>query len=400
VEYVAEKFKLAQRPVVFIGGGVRSSGAISEVKAFVEENHIPVVYSPSAADAYGSANALSIGAVGSIGGSRAGNFTVQNADFILVLGSKLCSQTTGAANQFARKAEVVVVDIDPLEHTKKGVDLERIIHADIKQFMLKLLGKNIVLNNNCTWVDKCLHWKSLFAIQNEEFIKELLAGNKIDLYYFADILSDKLSDDAAVITDAGLEELIIPSTVRFRTNQRCIFPAAQGAMGYAIPAVLGVYFGGKRNIVAVVGDGSFTMNMQELLAIRSNNIPVKIFVINNNMYAVIRKRQKDLFRARTLGNDPSDGLAAPDFKSIAECFGFSYKKICEPENLADDIESVLKADGAWICEVICVEEQKYLHMSFAINDSHRMVKRPLEDMSPFIDRDLFYSEMVVAPEKE
>jgi acetolactate synthase-1/2/3 large subunit len=168
-------------------------------------------------------------------------------------------------------------------------------------------------------------------------------------------------------------------------------------MGYAIPAILGAFYAGKKNIIAVVGDGSFMMNMQELLTISANHIPVKIFVINNNMYAVIRKRQKDLFRTRTIGNDPSDGVAAPDFKKIAESFGFAYKAVCGPEQLEKELEEVLEAEGAWICEVSCVEDQKYLHTSFAINEARKLVKRPLEDLAPFMDRELFYSEMVVAP---
>ena len=396
VKYIIDVYEEAERPVLFLGGGVRGSGAIKEVSAFVEKNNVPVVFSTSASDAYGTNHALSIGAVGSLGGSRAGNFAVQNADFILVLGSKLCSQTTGASNQFARNAKVIVVDIDSKEHTKAGVNIDRVIIADIKEFMTETLAIEWKSADRF-WVEKCLHWKEIFALRNEDFIQEQLSQNKMDLYYFADILSDKLPEDATVITDAGFEELIIPSSVRYKEKQRCLFSAAQGAMGYAIPAILGAHFAGRKHIVTVVGDGSFMMNMQELLAISANHIPAKIFVINNNMYAVIRKRQKDLFRTRTIGNDPSDGVAAPDFQKIAESFGIAYMSITKPEQLAAGIEQVLTSDETYICEVSCVEEQKYLHMSFAINEEHKLVKRPLEDLSPFIDRDLFYSEMIVEP---
>ena len=399
VDYIIDVYKAAERPVLFLGGGVRSSGAIDEVAFFSEKYSIPVVFSTSAADTYGTDMALSIGAVGSLGGSRAGNFAVQNADFILVLGSKLCSQTTGAAEQFAREAKIIVVDIDAKEHTKTGVNIDKVIVADIKEFMMEVLAREWKSADKL-WVDRCLHWKEIFALHNEDFIQELLRQDKMELYNFADILSDKLPEDATVITDAGFEELIIPSSVRYKKKQRCLFPAAQGAMGYAIPAILGAHFAGKKHIVAVVGDGSFMMNMQELLAIGAHHIPAKIFVINNNMYAVIRKRQKDLFRSRTIGNDPSDGVAAPDIQKIAESFGIAYMSIPEPKQLASGIEKVLASDEACICEVSCVEDQKYFHTSFAINEAHKLVKRPLEDLSPFIDRDLFYSEMIVEPMKE
>lgn len=399
IEYVMHAYEASERPVLFLGGGVRSAGAIAEVSSFAERYQIPVVFSVSAADTYGTDHSLSIGAVGSLGGSRAGNFTVQNADFVLVLGSKLCSQTTGTAEQFAREAKVIAVDIDEREHTKAGVKMDRVIVADIRKFMLQIRDREWKAADKI-WVEKCFHWKKIFDLKNEAFIQEILSGGRMDLYYFADILSERLPEDATVITDAGLEELIIPSHIRYKQNQRCLFPAAQGAMGYAIPAILGAHFAGRKHITAVVGDGSFMMNMQELLAISANQIPVKIFVINNNMYAVIRKRQKDLFRTRTIGNDPSDGLAAPDFGKIAESFGIGYLSVEGPEQLKAGIEELFAFDGPCICEVSCVEDQKFFHMSFAINEKHKLIKRPLEDLSPFVDRDLFFAEMVVEPIQE
>jgi acetolactate synthase-1/2/3 large subunit len=249
-------------------------------------------------------------------------------------------------------------------------------------------------------VDKCKHWKNIFSVKNEEFVNETVKKGCIDLYYFADTLSQKLSDDSVVITDAGFEELIVPSTVQFHGKQRCLFPASQGAMGYAIPAVIGAYFAQKENIAVVVGDGSFMMNMQELLAISANKIPVKIFVIDNNMYAVIRKRQKDLFRTRTIGNDPSDGVASPNFRKIADAFGIKYEEVENPNELGDAIERVMGFSEPVICKVTCDREQKYLHTSFAINGSRKLVKRPIEDLSPFIEREIFYSEMMIKPLEE
>jgi acetolactate synthase-1/2/3 large subunit len=399
MEFVKNCFETSKRPIVFIGGGVRSAGAIHEVKTFVEKHNIPAVCSESAVDAYGTGNELSIGAVGALGGSRAGNFAVQNADFILVLGSKLCSQTTGIFSQFAREAKIVAVDIDLYEHTKKGVALDRVIRADINKFMDKLLNVQISASWDL-WANKCKHWKNIFCIKNEEFVNGTVNNGCIDLYYFADTLSQKLSDDSVVITDAGFEELIVPSTVQFHGKQRCLFPASQGAMGYAIPAVIGAYFAQKENIAVVVGDGSFMMNMQELLAISANKIPVKIFVIDNNMYAVIRKRQKDLFRTRTIGNDPSDGVASPNFRKISDAFGIKYEEVENPNELGDAIERVMGFSEPVICKVTCDREQKYLHTSFAINGSRKLVKRPIEDLSPFIEREIFYSEMMIKPLEE
>lgn len=399
IDYVLKLLNEAKRPIIFAGGGVRSAQAIPEVTQLVENYRIPLVFSTSAADTYGTGNELSIGTVGSLGGSRAGNMAVQNADFVLCLGSKLCSQTVGKYDQFAREAKLVVVDIDEYEHTKKGVAIDKIIYCDIKRFLQQLLNRKIAKCDE-KWIDKCIAWKEHFSVENEMFVQELVSDNKIDLYYLSHVLSKILDKNATIITDAGFEELIIPSSIKYKNGQRCLFPASQGAMGYAIPAIIGAYYAGRKNIVAVVGDGSFMMNLQELLTISSHNIPVKILVINNNMYSVIRKRQKDLFRSRTIGNDPSDGVAAPDFKKIANCFDFQYRYIEDANNILDNLLEVLNNSEPVICEIKCVENQKYLHTSVTINEKRKMVRRPLEDLSPYIDRDMFYREMIIKPIEE
>lgn len=393
----ASDLKEAKRPLLFIGGGARGTGAYEAIDRIARANGLPVVFSASAADIYGSGNSLSIGAVGSLGGSRAGNFAVQNADYLLVVGSKLSSLTTGSEpEKFAREAKITVVDIDESEHTKAGVRIDRVIMADARNFLEELAGIDLTIDC-AAWTRKCLHWKEIFSVSRENFVQ---TQNRIDLYRFADTLSGLLSDEATVITDAGLEELIVPSAIRYRNGQKCLFPASQGAMGYAIPAVIGAHFAGRKDIVTIVGDGSFMMNMQELMAIAWHRIPARIFVMNNNMYAVIRKRQRDLFRTRTIGNDPSDGLGAPDFKKIAAAFSIPYRRIEALQDLRAGIQEVLRMDTVCLCEVMCTEEQPYLHTSFAFTEKRRLVKRSLEDLSPFLEREIFRNEMIVAPIEE
>lgn len=386
----------AKRPVLFIGGGVRTAEAIEECKVFVEKYQIPILFSESACDIYGSGNKFSIGAVGSIGGSRAGNFTIQNADYILAVGTKLCSQTVGDFDTFAREAIIDVVDIDPDEHTKKGVNISELIIADAKELFNVLSSEKLSLTSE-TWLKKCLRWKEIFDISNEPHLKDVNLDNLPDLYYFADRLSKVISDDTTVITDAGFEELIIPSTIKFDKNKRCLVPYAQGAMGYAIPAIIGAYFAGSRNIIAVIGDGSAMMNIQELQIIKQYNIPAKIFIINNNLYAVIRKRQRDLFRTRTIGNDVSDGLSMPNYEKLVAAFDISYEHWHNLKDIEENLSDIIKRKESCICEIDCVEEQKYLHSAFAFDKNKRLQKRPLEDMSPFWDRAFIESEMVVKP---
>lgn len=387
---VVKELNAAKRPVILIGGGARE--AKDRIIVLVENHNIPAVCSPAASDIYGTGNKLSIGTVGSVGGSRAGNFAVQNSDYVLTIGSKMCSQLTGVKENFARKAKVVAVDIDEHEHTKDGV-VDQVIICDAKEFIEELLRKDIKIHDK-SWADKCTHWKEMFSIENEQFIKELKDKNQIDLYSLFNEISLVLPDNATVITDAGLEELTVPSAIKYKDGQRCLFPAAQGAMGYAIPAIIGAYEAGRENVCCIVGDGSIMMNLQELQIISSLRIPVKILVINNNMYAVIRKRQTDLFRKRTIGNDPSDGVPQPDFQKIARCFGFDYRKIGNRNELLEALP-VLFDGKPEIIEIMCTTDQKYFHESYAINEKRKLVHRPIEDMSPFLPRELIMNEMIV-----
>lgn len=391
ISFVTEGLNTAKRPVLLVGGGAR--GAVRQISVLAENYGIPVVCSPTASDIYGTANELSIGTVGSLGGSRAGNMAIQNSDFVLSLGSKLCSQLTGLKENFARNAKIVAVDLDENEHQKDGIAVDRVVISDTALFLDKLLNSSLI-HHDREWSDRCKHWKSTFSIGNEIFIKDLKNENKIDLYSLMDELSSALPDDATVITDAGFEELIVPSAVSYKDGQRCLFPAAQGAMGYAVPAIIGAYEAGRKNIVCIVGDGSIMMNIQELGIISDLKIPAKIFVINNNMYAVIRKRQRDLFRKRTIGNDPGDGVPEPNFENIAHCFGLEYRKITDRKELLEQLKSFFSGKTEMI-EIMSTPEQNYFHESYAINEKRKLVHRPIEDMSPFLPREKIKEEMII-----
>jgi acetolactate synthase-1/2/3 large subunit len=394
IEYVATCFENAQRPVLLVGNGVRSSGALAQLEAFIEKFSVPVTFTASAADGYGAGNKLSLGAVGSIGATRAGNMALQNADLVVALGSRLSPMTTGETySKFARKALIVVIDIDKVEHSKDTVKIDRLIVSDACYF-LKALGDIGVRSADPNWIDKCLHWKQVFPKCEEKYKQ----SQKVDLHYLSDCLSQLLPENGVLITDAGLEELIIPSTVSFAKGQRCIHPASQGAMGYALPAAIGAYFAHSTDIIAVVGDGSIMMNLQELQTIKYNKIPVKILVVNNNVYSVIRTRQQELFRTRTIGTDPDNGVSCPDFGNVAQCFDIPYLKISSSSDLFESLEYIIKTvQGPLLCEIMARPDQEYLHSAYAHTKDRKIVSRPLEDQAPFMDRELFLSEMIIDP---
>lgn len=391
VAYAAAKLEQAKRPVILFGSGVRAPETAELLKQFAGEHEIPLTYSASAPDVIGAKEDMVIGTVGSMGGTRAGNFAIQNSDVLLVLGNRLSPVTTsGEYEKFAREAEIIVVDIDVVEHSKDTVRIDRFIEADAGEF-LRRLQQSMAPVKYSDWLEKCLHWKQIFPLCEDAYRNT----ERVDLYYLAEMLSAVLKEDTALCTDAGLEELILPANVRFGRNQKCIHPNAQGAMGYSIPAAIGAYYAGAKNVVVVVGDGSVMMNIQELQTIHYRQLPIKILVINNNGYAIIRKRQKNLFRRRTIGNDESDGLGLADFERLAAGFGVSFVRIGSPDELTDQLELILEKEEAVLCEVMGVEDQNYLHSSFAKSKEKKIVKRPLEDQSPFLPRELLEAEMVI-----
>ncbi len=392
IDFIVKQLNEAERPIILIGSGVRSSNSIIDLENFIKENNFPLVYAPSAADAYGLRNELSIGSVGIMGCSRSGNFAMQNSDLILVLGNRLNSMVVGEKCQFAREAKVIVVDIDEVEHSKCSVDIDRLILSDIKEFF-KLLQKEKIKPANRDWVKKCLHWKDIFP-KTEERHKSV---ERVDLYDLSEKLSNALPSECSIVTDSGLIELILPSNMSLNNNQRSIHPASQGCMGVVLPAVIGAHYSSNKPVIAVVGDGSILMNIQELITITYNKIPAKIFVINNNAYAVIRKRMKEMFRNRTIGVDQSDGVGAPDFEEIADCFDFSYVKIEDATNLEKNLSKVINMEGAVICEVMSLDDQDYIATGHARDSNNKLITRPLEDQKPFIDRETFLSEMIIKP---
>ena len=393
IDLITEKLNKSKRPVVLIGSGIKSSDSEEIFQTFIEKNKIPVVFSNSACDIYGSYNKFSIGSIGAMGASRAGNFALQNSDLVLVIGNRLSSYATGNDFcKFAREAEIVVVDIDPGEFKKETVKINQFIHSDARVFLKKLseIEFDFEIEN---WLKKCLHWKKTFGSVESEFT----SSAKTDLYELCDVLSDILPDKCSIVTDSGYNEVILPTNIKFKNGQNTIHPISQGAMGFALAGAVGAYYAKKDNVFVVVGDGSIMMNLQELQTIKHNNIPAKIIVINNNVYGIIRRRQKDLFRRRTIGVDPTDGVSCPNFEKIATAFDIKYLKIDEKETLKSKLESIVYLKEPILIEIMCREDQSYIEVGTTKNLERKYVSRPLEDQIPFLERDVFLNEMIINP---
>jgi acetolactate synthase-1/2/3 large subunit len=286
-----------------------------------------------------------------------------------------------------------VVDIDPVEHSKAGIRIDHFVQADLQHFLRQML-KHPAGAVPVAWQEKCQSWKALFAHVEPAFESPDL----VDLYQLAERLSQFMPPTSTLVTDSGLAEVILPSNVRFGPSMRCIHPASQGAMGFALPAAIGVQHATSQPVLAVIGDGSIMMNLQEMESIRYQKLPVKVIVINNNVYSIIRRRQRDLFRRRTIGTDPGNGISCPDFAKVADCFGLQYQRIESVKELDAGLADLFAHPGPVLCEIMGREEQGYIELGQARSEvDGRMVRRPLEDQTPFLPRETFLREMVIEP---
>jgi acetolactate synthase I/II/III large subunit len=393
VSQVENFISKSERPIMIIGHGIRSSKSIAKVKNFQKKTGIPVAYSASCPDVFSYSDDICVGSIGTLACSRSGNFAVQNSDLILIFGNRMNSIVTGDdCSKFGRAAKKVMIDIDKTEANKSNLKLDYFVEADISTFLEKL--NSIDFKNDFSfWLAQCKNWKTSLPSLPVDIEPDAL----VDLYTLSSELNKLLPDNAVLVTDSGSIELIVPNNFNFCDNRRSIHPSSQGAMGYALPAAIGSYFADKKPTYAIVGDGSIMMNIQELQTISHFLLPITIFIVNNNMYSIIRKRQKELFRKRKIGVDPETGVSAPSFKKIAETFKFDYKTIKNNKDLFNSQKSDFIVSKPTIIEVFGLETQQYISTSHAKTSSGKYEMRPIEDQSPFIDRDVFLSNMIIQP---
>lgn len=393
VKRVCSEIALASRPVVLIGAEANRPSLRKAVTQFLENVDAPIVYDASAVDVVSWDHTLHVGSVGAMGCSRAGSFALQNADYVLILGSALRSTVTGEdTTSFARNARVVRVDRDRTQIREGKPRIDEHIDLPVEEF-LSGVEHSTSTSRHGEWIAKCAHWKrTLPGLLDRPADKAT-----IDLYDLAEVLGDAMSSDAVLVTDSGLTELILPTNVHFRENQQCVHPYSQGAMGFALPASIGVACATGRPVVSAIGDGSVMMNLQEFQVIRHHTLNIKTVITNNDAYAVIRKRQKDLFRGRTIGTDATNGVSCPDYSQIAGAFGLTYRAIARVDSLLEELKMALSEPGPAVVEVFTDTNQDYVRTSRATLASRRSVVRPLEDQFPFLDRDVIRDQMIVEP---
>lgn len=388
----------AERPIVVPGYGVRLAGGVESLRRLVEKLQVPVVSSWNASDMFASNDPLYIGRCG-LFGSRAGNFAVQNADLLLVLGCRMSIAMTGHNTAlFAREAKQIVVDIDESELTKPTLRPDLPVVADAKAFVDRLLAQmGNFRRHGATdkWLGACRDWKQRYPVVLDEYRAQ---ANQVNSYYFIEQLSDRLPSGSVVVTDMGTSFTCTMQTFETKESQRLFTSSGLAAMGFGLPGAVGACFAnGGRRTICVTGDGGLMFNLQELQTIVQYKLPITIFVLANNGYLTMKITQHNHFK-RLVGSDPSSGVSCPDFVKVARAFGIDGIHVRNNAELQAGLDQALAAPGAFLCEIEMPETQALIpRVQTMKSPEGKLMPTPIEDMFPFLEREELRRNMIVPP---
>ena len=388
-EEVISRFNDSERPAIILGNGIRLSHAADKARELVDFLGVPAFVSWNGVDLLDEDDPYYFGRP-NIVGHRSANLILQNADFVLSIGTRLSLLNTGYNFEgYLKNAFHVMVDIDENEMNKKSLHPQMKIRSDAGAFIDSLLSKKALFasDDHMPWLDHCREMKEKYPVEIPE---QMPREGYVSLYRLFDVISDKMkSDDIYQFTSSGTSVDIGMKVLRFKKGQRAFLNKSMAAMGYDIPACIGSCTGSKgRRVICVTGDGSAAMNIQELEVIRRLNLPVKIFIADNSGYSMIWHSQNGNFKGHLTGCTEDSGLTLPDLKKVSESFGIKSMEISDENELENTVTEVFDHDGPVVCVVKTDIMQKVLpKQSNFMNDKGQMESRPLQDMFPLLDRD-------------
>lgn len=393
---ILEKLAAAERPVVFAGSGVRLSGAHEQFIALIEKLGVPVVTGWNAHDAVWSDHPLYCGRPGSIG-DRGGNLVTQSSDLLLILGSRLnIRQVSYNWTSFAREAYKIWVDIDPAEMDKPTVNADLKVCADLGDLIPALLAADYVAPaaRHAKWLAWSRERHARFPVVLPEY-----QHNQVNNPYIAmEALFGALDDDDVVVTGNGSACVVSFQTAHLKRGQRLWTNSGCATMGYDLPAAIGVAAarGFDKRVICIAGDGSIMMNIQELQTIAGYGIPVKIFLLNNNGYVSIFQTHRNFFNGVEVGGGPKSNVTFPDFSKVSTAFGFTYNRATRHDELQGAIAAALASSGPHMCEIMIDENVVFAPKLGAKQHADgRITSPPLEDLSPFLPREVLRDNMLI-----
>ena len=397
LDLVISQIKRASRPVFYAGNGIRISGGHADFLRVAQRLNIPVVTTWDGIDEIDGENPLYAGR-GGIMGDRAGNFAVQNSDFLLAVGNRLSIRQVGYNHaSWAREAFTVVVDADAEELKKPTLHVDVPVHADAREFLERLerrLPEGKLFKGE-DWLRQCRSWREKYPVVLPEYYDE---REKTNVYCFIRELSERLPEDYITVVGNGSACVVGSQCYTIKKGQRFLINSGVASMGYDLPAAIGACFAnGGRELCCITGEGSIQMNLQELQTIIHHRLPIKIFVINNQGYHSIRQTQKSFFGEPLVGIGADSGdLSFPSMERLAGAYGYPYCRCGSNAELKETFDRVFAHSGPVICEVAVSTSQKFEPKSATKKlEDGSLVSAPLEDLAPFLSREELKKNMYI-----
>uniref|UniRef100_UPI0032164BAC biosynthetic-type acetolactate synthase large subunit n=1 Tax=uncultured Draconibacterium sp. TaxID=1573823 RepID=UPI0032164BAC len=355
VKAAADLIDAAKKPMLLFGHGIIIGRAEDELKAFIEKTGIPAAWTIMGLSALPTEHELNVGMLG-MHGNYGPNLLTNEADLIIAVGMRFDDRVTGKVSEYAKKAKIIHIEIDPAE-VDKIIKSDVSIIGDAKK-ALHMLTANVAENKHSEWVQE---FRKCDAIEHEKVISKDLLPSKPGLRMgeVVRIASEKTNNEAILVTDVGQHQMIAQRYFKFK-NSRCnVTSGGLGTMGFGLPASMGAQLGAPdKTVVAVIGDGGFQMTIQELGTIAQNKLPVKIIILNNNFLGMVRQWQQLFFDRRYSFTE----LQNPDFITIAKGFGIDGHTVSKRENLEESVQKMVDHDGPYLLEVIIEKEDNVFPM--------------------------------------
>jgi acetolactate synthase-1/2/3 large subunit len=396
IDKVIEAILSAERPLLWLGHGIRLAGAEKQIASLLELLGVPALVSWAGIDMIDSDHPLVFGRAG-VYGQRAANFILQNCDYLLTIGTRLAIPQIGYdLTELARGARIDVVDIDATEVAKHKARAREMVVCDAGDFMHAMAERleQHAVPARTDWIARCNAYQDQFPWVGPEHDDPIGFMNS---YRFMERLNQFFKNDQIVVTDMGTALLCGHQVLQIHDGQRLMTSTGLGEMGYGLPAAIGASFAMERaEVMCLNCDGGMMLNLQEMQTIAHHKLPIKLFIFNNDGYLMIKHTQNALFKSGYVGTDKASGISCPDFTKIAAAFDMPAFQIRTWEECDETLTKVQAATGPVVCEVFMHPEQLFTpKLSLVSKEDGTLVSPPLEDLSPLVPREVLARAMLV-----
>ena len=375
VQAVADALIKAERPVIYVGGGVINAGAADELRAVVEELKLPVTPTLMGLGAFPTSHPLCLGMLG-MHGTYAANMAVAESDLLVAVGARFDDRVTGRLASFAPQARIVHFDIDPAQFGKT-VAPDLVVAGDARLSLAALLAAirsrsraELVegVRRRAAWWERIRAWQRCYPLDDD-----VGGGDEIRPQQVVAELGRLTGGEAIICTDVGQHQMWVAQRYPFSRARQLITSGGLGTMGFGLPAAIGAQLAcPTQQVIAVVGDGGFQMTNQELATAVQYGVPIKV-VIMNNRYLGMGRQWQELFYDRTYSE--VDLSVAPDFVKLAEAYGAGGFRATHPAELGDVLQAALAHDGVAVVDVRVAKEENVYPIVPAGASAREMITR-------------------------